>query len=200
MRALGLCLLLVAGLAAGGAARADAWGPPSVAFVADMVFRNGAGDERKARLYYTPGRQRLEYVAGKEPVALVVDDAAKKSWLLLLNHRKYRPVPFARPDYFLGVENPASKRRKLGSETLLGRPVDRLEVRDARTRTGDRFDGTAWVTAQRIVVRLKGTVVRGRRTQKIAMTMTRLTVGPVDPTLLRLPPNYTALPPRKPRR
>jgi hypothetical protein len=199
-------LLLIAGLvaaapvvAAGTPARADDWGGPTVDFVAEMVFRNGAGQTRKARLYYTADKQRLEYLAGQEPIALLVDKTAKKSWLLLLNRRQYQPVPFVPPDYFLGVSNPASKRRKVGDETLLGKAVGRYEV-SAKTRQGDSFDGVAWITAQRIVVRLEGTAQRGRRKQKIAMTMTELTIGPVEADLLQLPKGYKALPPAKPKR
>ncbi|MEQ8700498.1 MAG: hypothetical protein RLT05_28550, partial [Bauldia litoralis] len=177
---------------------ADAWGPPTVDFTADMEFRNGEGQVRKARLYYTAAKQRLEFLAGEEPVALLVDTVAKKNLLLLLNRREYRATAYAQPDYFFGVSQPESKRRKVGDETLLGRKVDRMEV-NAKARTGDLFDGTAWVTAERIVVRLEGTIARGKQKQKISMTMTALTVGPVDAALLAVPEGYKALPPPKKR-
>lgn len=194
-----LPLLLL--LAAGGPALAQdggSWGPPSVDFSADMVFRDSRGQERKAQLTYTPDRQRLEYLAGRNPVALIVDKPAGKSWLLVLNRRQYFPLPHKPVDYFLGVSNPAAKRRVLGRESVLGRTVSKMEV-TGETRTGDRFEGLAWVTEARIVVRLKGKVTRGDRTQAIEMEMTRLEVGPVDPALFDIPPNYEAVaPPKRP--
>lgn len=191
-------LLIVAVTAPGPAAAADAWGAPTVDFTADMVFRNGEGQERKARLYYTAAKQRLEFLAGEEPVALLVDTVAKKNLLLLLNRRQYRETAYAQPDYFFGVSQPESKRRKVGDETLLGRKVERMEV-SATARTGDQFDGVAWVTSDRIVVRLEGTIARGKQKQKISMTMSQLTVGPVDAALLTVPEGYKALPPPKKR-
>jgi hypothetical protein len=117
---------------------------------------------------------------------------------LLLNRRQYRASPYVQPDYFFGISQAGTKRRKVGDETLLGKPVTRMEV-SAKARTGDQFDGVAWVTADRIVVRLEGTVVRGKTKQKISMTMTQLVVGPVDPALLAVPKGYKALPPAKKR-
>ncbi len=201
MKKLAARLLLIVAVTAPvpvGAADADAWGPPTVDFTADMEFRNGEGQVRKARLYYTAAKQRLEFLAGKEPVALLVDTLAKKNLLLLLNRREYRATAYAQPDYFFGVSQPETKRRKVGDETLLGRKVERMEV-NAKARTGDRFDGIAWVTAERIVVRLEGTIARGKQKQKISMTLSTLTVGPVDSALLAVPEGYKALPPPKKR-
>lgn len=197
-KTLALFLLLAGTVSAGPASAAD-WGPPTKEFVADMTFRNGAGQERKAQLFYTPDKQRLEYVAGQAPVALLVDTTVKKMWLLLLNRREYVPTPYSPPDFFLGISNPDTKHRKVGEETLLGVPVDRVEV-SAKSSTGDRFDGVAWVTADRIVVRFEGTAARGKQKQKLSMTMTKLTVGPVDASLLELPAGYKARPAPKPKR
>ncbi len=173
-----------------------AWGPPTADYRADMVFADDRGRSRTARLYYTAKRQRLEFKAGKEIVAMIYDRAAGTAYQLLLDSRSWRPVVAAAPQFNFGLSDPASKREKLGEETLAGLAVTKYRV-SSRSAAGDRFNGLAWATKQRIVVRMAGTVMRGSKTQPLTLELKNLKIGPVDPTLFAVPAGYRKLPPLK---
>ena len=193
--ALAAALLLPAAAAAqeGGG---QGWGGPTADYSADMVFTDERGRSRTARLYYTAQAQRLEYQAGKEIVAAIYDRAAGRAWQLLLNRRGWRPIPPDPPAFNFGVSDPASKRRRLAEERMAGRAATKYRV-SSRTAAGDAFDGLAWATGQRIVLRMEGTVTRGTRTRKMTLELRNLKIGPVDPALFRVPAHYRRLPPMR---
>ena len=171
-----------------------AWGRPTVAYSADMVFTDDRGRSRTARLYYTMQRQRLEFASGQEVVAMIYDRAAGKAFQLLLNRRSWRPVAAPAPQFNFGLSDPASKREKLADETMTGMAVAKYRV-SSQTAAGDRFSGLAWATKHRIVVRMAGKVVRGGQAQPLTLMLQNLKIGPVDPTLFAVPRGYRQLPP-----
>ena len=173
-----------------------AWGPPTADYRADMVFTDDRGRSRTARLYYTAKRQRLEFKSGKQIVAMIFDKRGGQAIQLLLSQRGWRPVAAAAPQFNFGLSDPASKRETLAEETLAGRAVTKFRV-SSRTNGGDTFDGLAWATKQRIVVRMAGTVVRGSKQQPLTMELQNLKIGPVDAALFAVPAGYRRLPPLK---
>lgn len=174
----------------------QAWGGPTVAYSADMVFTNSRGRSRTARLYYTPKRQRLEYKAGKEIVAVIFDQAANKAYQLLMNGRQWRPIRVVRPQFNFGMSDPSSTRKKLGEEKMAGMTVTKYRV-SSKTTLGDEFDGVGWATDQRIIVKMVGKMQRGKRSQRLTMVLQNLKIGPVDPSLFTIPTSYEKLPPLK---
>ena len=53
--------------------------------------------------------------------------------------------------------------------------------------------GFAWLTAERILVRLEGEVKQGRRTKGLKMVASDLKVGPLDAAIFRVPSDYVLL-------
>jgi len=183
------------------AAKADKpaeWGGPTVPYSADMVFTNDKGRSRTARLYYTSKKQRLEFKAGNEIVAIIFDHNANKAYQLLMNARTWRPIRTIIPQFNFGISDPSSTRKKLGEEKMGGLAVTKYQV-SAKSRVGDEFDGTAWATKDRIIVKIVGIVARGKLKQRLTMVLQNLKVGPVDPTLFAVPAGYKKLPPLKKR-
>ncbi len=195
-RVFAVAVLLIPAAAEAQNGNRGSWGPPTVDYRADMVFTDDRGRSRTARLYYTAKRQRLEFKAGKEIVAMIYDRAAGTAYQLLLDSRSWRPVAAPAPQFNFGLSDPASKREKLADETIAGRPVAKYRVA-SETVAGDRFNGLAWATKQRIVVRMAGTVMRGSKTQPLTLELKNLKIGPVDPTLFAVPAGYRKLPPLK---
>ena len=193
-RLLAAAAILIPAAAAAQEKGGAAWGPPTADYRADMVFTDDRGRSRTARLYYTAKRQRLEFKAGKEIVAMIFDRAAGTTYQLLLDSRSWRPVAAPAPQFNFGLSDPASKREKLADETMAGRPVTKYRVA-SETAAGDRFSGLAWATKQRIVVRMAGTVVRGSKTQPLTLELRNLKIGPVDAALFAVPASYRKLPP-----
>ena len=170
------------------------WGGPTAAYSADMVFTDDRGRSRTARLYYTAQRQRMEFKAGKEIVAMIFDRAGGKAFQLLLSQRGWRPVAAPAPQFNFGLSDPASKREKLAEETLAGIAVAKYRV-SSETAAGDRFSGLAWATKQRIVVKMAGTVTRGGTAQPLTLELRNLKIGQIDPALFAVPRGYRKLPP-----
>lgn len=195
-RILAAALLLIPPAAAAQDRNAGSWGPPTVSYRADMVFTDDRGRSRKARLYYTAQRQRMEFTSGKAIVAMIFDRAAGRAYQLLLSRRSWRPVAAPAPQFNFGLSDPASKREKLAEETMAGMAVAKYRV-SSETAAGDRFSGLAWATKQRIVLRMEGTVVRGAQTQPLTLELQNLKIGPVDPALFAVPAGYRKLPPMR---
>lgn len=193
-RVLAAAIILIPATAAAQDGSTDSWGPPTVDYRADMVFTDDRDRSRTARLYYTADRQRLEFKSGKEIVAMIFDRTAGRAIQLLLSQRGWRPVAAPAPQFNFGLSDPASKREKLGEETMAGMAVAKYRV-SSETAAGDRFSGLAWATKHRIVVKMAGTVVRGALTQPLTLVLESLKIGPVDPALFAVPAGYQKLPP-----
>ncbi len=171
-----------------------AWSTPTVPYSADMVFTSDKGRSRTARMYYTPEKQRLEFKAGNEIVAIIFDQGANKAYQLLLNARGWRPVATAVPQFNFGISDPSSSRKKLATERMGGLSVTKYQV-SSKTRMGDEFDGTAWATEDRIIVKIIGVVARKTLKQQLTMELQNLKVGPIDNALFVVPATYKKLPP-----
>ena len=195
-RLLAAAAVLIPAAAAAQQKSGAAWGPPTADYRADMVFTDDRGRSRTARLYYTAKKQRLEFKAGKKIVAMIFDRAGGKAYQLLLDSRGWRPVAATAPQFNFGLSDPASKREKLADETMAGLAVTKYRV-SSRTAAGDAFDGLAWATGQRIVVKMAGTVVRGSQAQPLTLELQNLKIGPIDPALFAVPVGYRKLPPIK---
>ena len=193
-RVFAVAVLLIPAAAEAQDGNRGSWGPPTVDYWADMVFTDDRGRSRTARLYYTAQRQRLEFKSGKEIVAMVYDRPAGRAFQLLLSGRSWRPVAATAPQFNFGLSDPESRREKLADETMAGMAVTKFRV-SSETAAGDRFNGLAWATKQRIVVRMAGTVMRGSKTQPLTLELKNLKIGPLDPTLFAVPAGYRKLPP-----
>lgn len=192
-------LLILTGVAIPTAAQeVKNWGKPTVEYSADMVFTNDRGRSRTARLYYTADKQRLEYKAGKEIVAILFDQPSKKAYQLLLNAKGWRPIRAIVPQFTFGMAGPKAKLEKVGEERMAGFKVTKFNV-NSKTFTGDEFNGVAWATKERIVLKMVGTVQRGKQRQRLTLVLQNLKIGPVDTSLLSVPKDYKKLPPLKKR-
>jgi len=195
-RAFAAAILLIPAAAAAPDRSGGAWGPPAVDYRADMVFTDDRGRSRTARLYYTANRQRLEFKSGKQIVAMIFDRRGGQAIQLLLSQRGWRPVVATAPQYNFGLSDPASKREKLGEETLAGLAVTKYRV-SSRSAAGDRFSGLAWATVPAILTTIRCSVARGAQEQPLTLELQNLKIGPVDPALFTVPAGYRKLPPMR---
>jgi hypothetical protein len=187
MRWLALLLVLLPAPAA-----ADEWGPPTAEYSARLTFVDGRGEKLEHRIHHTALRQRLDYKTGEREEIVIVDREAAAVFVLYPGLKKYRKSAFVEPELDFGIGRADTRRERLGEEPVAGTVAARYRV-EAKTAQGQEFKGLAWLTAQRILVKLDGEVKQGRRARRLTMTASELKVGPVDAAMFRIPPDYARI-------
>jgi hypothetical protein len=174
------------------------WGAPTADYSLTMTFTDQRGERVVMRLAYTALKQRLDYLdrSGREQEAVIVDGEAKLLYVLRPARKQFGKADYARPDYDFRVSAAATKRVFEAAETLDGRAVRRFRV-EAPERDGERYAGLAWLTAERVVVKLDGEMIVGKRRRRFVMTASDLALGTPPPETFRVPADYTEVKARR---
>jgi hypothetical protein len=170
-------------------AAADDWGPPTAEYSARLTYVDGRGEKLEHRIHYTARRQRLDYKTGEREEIVIIDREAAAVFVLFPGLKKYRKSAFVDPEFDFGIGRAETKRERLGEDPAAGTAAVKYRVA-AKTAQGQEFKGLAWLTPQRILVKLEGEVKQGRRTRRLAMSASELKIGPVDPAMFRIPSDY----------
>ena len=186
-------LIVTALVAAAPVAAAQDWGPPTADYSAVLTFADGRGEILVHRMHYTAKRQRLDYKAGERDEIAIVDQEAGAVFVLYPAQKRYRKSPLVQPEFDFGIGRAETKREKLADESVAGRKTAKYRV-EAKTAQGQEFNGFAWLTPERILVKLEGEVKRGRRTRRIAMNASGLQIGSVDAKVFEIPKDYKPVP------
>ncbi len=199
--AVGLAASLTAapGLAAGddGKAATKAWGPPSIAYSADMTFAYGPKQKVMTSFYYSPGRQRMDYAfRGRRRIMIVFTDA-RLIFELLPDTKIFRKKRVEHlPAWSFGATRPDAKRKRLGEEVVSGIPTVKYAV-EADTPYGEKFEGFVWIDRDRVVIKLDGKQIRGKLSRKVVVTIANLRKGALSPDVFKVPANFTEAPYKK---
>jgi hypothetical protein len=185
-------LIVTALLAAAPVAVAEDWGPPAADYSAVLTFADDRGEILVHRMHYTAKRQRLDYKAGERDEIAIVDQEAGAVFVLYPAQKRYRKSPLVQPEFDFGIGRAETKRAKLAEEPMAGRTAAKYRV-EAKTAQGQEFKGLAWLTPERILVKLEGEVKQGRRTRRITMTASGLAIGAVDAAVFRIPSDYVPI-------
>jgi hypothetical protein len=191
MRKIALAFFWLFAVAPMGAS-ADEWGPPTADYAATLTFTDASGEVLVHRMYYTAKRQRLDYKAGENDEIAIVDQEAAAVFVLYPAQKRYRKSPLVQPEFDFGIGRPTTKREKIADETVAAKAAVKYRV-EAKTAQGQEYKGFAWLTAERIVVKLEGEVMQGRRTRRITMIASALKIGPVDADVFRVPRDYAPI-------
>ena len=142
------------------------------------------------RIAHTPKRQRLDYKAGESVEIVVVDQVAAAVFIIYPERKQFLKAALVDPEFDLGIGRADTKREKVADESVAGIAAVKYRV-EARTAQGQEFKGFAWLTADRVLVKLEGEVKQGRRARRLSMTASEVKIGPVDPALFQVPAGYT---------
>lgn len=94
---------------------------------------------------------------------------------------------------WLGVE--ARTAERIGSDTLLDRPVTKYRVTGTMFEARVPFEGEVWTTAENIVVKVDGVSKVGKETPSpIQITAVQIAVGGIDAALVNVPKNFRRAP------
>lgn len=181
-------ILVATGLPAAG----QDWGPPTADYTAVLSFADDRGETLTHRMYHTAKRQRLDYKAGEREEVVIVDQEAAAVFVLYPGQKRYRKAALVQPEFDFGIGRAETKREKVGNESVAGQNADKFLV-EAKTAQGQEFKGFAWLTGERILVKLEGEVKQGRRTRRMKMTASELKIGAVDAAVFSIPPDYVLL-------
>lgn len=173
-------------------AAAQEWGAPTAEYSAVLTFTDGRGEMLTHRMYYTAKRQRLDYKSGERAEIAIVDQEAAAVFVLYPDQKRYRKAALVQPEFDFGIGRAETKHEKVADETVAGRPARKYRV-VAKTAQGQEYKGFAWLTAERVLVKLEGEVTQGRRTRRITMNAGELKIGPVDPAVFAIPADYVRL-------
>ena len=144
-------------------------------------------------LYSEPGHQRHEQdLLGLHEVFLL-DTESARGYLVLPSLRTYVEFPF--PALMAELDSPDLLSHPVGKETVAGIATTKYRV-DHIARDGSRATGFLWLSRSRVLMKLDVTVTRHKGGKKltIAMQLSHVAVGPVDPALFVLPTDLVKLP------
>ncbi len=170
-------------------AAAQDWGTPTVEYSAMRHFSDARGETISHRFFFAPRQQRLDYGTGKRAEITIVDQIEAAVFVLSPALNTYRKTPLVDPAFDFGIADAATKREMIGAETVDGIAAVKYRV-ESKTKSGQEYRGFAWLDAHRIVVKLDGELRQGRRWRKLAMSVTELKTGPLDPAIFQIPPGY----------
>ena len=169
---------------------AQEWGPPTVEYTAVLTFTDGRGEMLIHRIAHTPKRQRLDYKSGDQTEIVVVDQVAAAVFVLYPERKRFLKAALVDPEFDLGIGRADTKREKVAEEPVAGLAATKYRI-EAKTAQGQEFKGFAWLTAQRILVKLDGEVKQGRRARRLSMTASEVKIGPVDAAMFQVPADFT---------
>jgi hypothetical protein len=183
---------VIALLAAAAPAAAEDWGPPAADYSAVLTYTDERGETLTHRMYHTAKRQRLDYNAGERAEIAIVDQEAAAVFVLYPGLKRYRKAALVQPEFDFGIGRAETKREKVADESAAERPAQKYRV-EAKTAQGQVYKGFAWLTVERILVRLEGEVIQGRRARRIKMSAGDLKIGPIDDAVFRVPADYVLI-------
>jgi hypothetical protein len=162
------------------------WLSPKADYRADTVMESADGQMR-GRVFASGRKERREFVVnGREHVMILRKDRGV-SWVLMPEQRMYLENAIdgdGLPEgHFAGGR---LERERLGEESVNGAQATKYRVHGA-TPDGESFEGTMWLTAQEIPVR----VVTGEGRERVRMELSNLKVGPVEASRFEIPSGYS---------
>ncbi len=140
-----------------------------------------------------PGHQRHEQDLFGMHEAFLLDTAAAKGFLVLPSLKTC--VEFAFPPLMAELDAEDLLNDPVGQEKVAGLAATKYRV-DHTAADGSRAKGFLWLAKGGILVKLDVAVTRahGGKPMQVAMELSDLVTGPVDPALFALPKGFASLP------
>lgn len=198
---LSACIALAVAVAAPASAedgkKAASWGPPSIAYSADVTFTYGPNQRIKTSFYYSPTRQRMDYAFRQRHRIMIVYSDARLVFELLPDKKLFRKRRVDHlPAWNFGASRPDAERKHLGKETIGEIETDKYAVK-AMTPYGEKFEGVMWVDRDRVVIKLDGKQIRGKISRNVVVTVSNLRKGALAAEVFKVPAGFREAPYRK---
>lgn len=159
---------------------------PKVDYSADSTMETEGGMTMKSRIYYSPGKQRLEMGGAGGNVSIIRRDK-KVLWNLMGN--MYMEMSLDSKDsqdpHDMDVQQTA-----VGEETINGVKATKYKVIMTK-KDGSKFGGFFWTTKDGITVKMDLLSKDGDKKIRMMQELTNLKIEKQDPKLFEIPPGYT---------
>jgi hypothetical protein len=190
-----LLAIAIAGLGLAAATRADAamLGDAPVPFRA-MRTVTVDGRSYTGPVYHMPGHQRHEQDMFGMHEVFLLDTKSAQGFLVLPAVHTYLEFPF--PPLMAELDSPDLVRSPVGEDTVSGVRTTKYRI-DHAAHDGSRAQGFLWVSRSGVLMKLDVAVTRahGGKPMAIAMQLSQVETGAVDPALFTLPDGFVRLPP-----
>lgn len=171
-------LPLALGLA--GPATGESWQRPRTDYTAETVMQ-ADGAEIHGRVWASGDKERRELSMQGQRYVLIVRRDRGVVWTLLPEQRMYVESALGEAGIPAAGVGGEVTRQAMGPESVNGVATTRYRVRGT-SADGTPFDGLMWLTGDDVPMRVEGEGVR--------IELSRLAVGPVDPSRFEIPAGY----------
>lgn len=159
---------------------------PKVDYSADSTMEMEGGMTMKSRVYYSPGKQRMEMGGADGNVSIIRKDK-KVIWQLMGN--MYMETQMNQSES-QGPQDMDIQQTAVGDETVNGVKTTKYKV-IATKKDGAKFGGFFWTTKDGITVKMDLLSKDGDKKMRMSSELTNLKVEKQDPKLFEIPPGYT---------
>jgi len=159
---------------------------PKVEYSADSTMESEGGMTMKSRVYYAPGKQRIEMGGAEGSVSIIRKDK-KVMWQLIGN--MYMEMPMNQKDSH-DPHDMDVQMTTVGEETVNGVKTTKSKVIVTK-KDGSKFGGFFWTTKDGITVKMDLLSKDGDKKMRMSQELTNLKVEKQDPKLFEIPPGYT---------
>ena len=193
IKSLAVVALLVA--PASAALAADP-GLPTTPYSGDMKLTGGPKNETLTfKLYYQPDKQRMDISMGGQSMVVITDKTAKTATMLVPARKAYAVGPLKDEQTFIDVLRLKNAKYEVMGDEPCG-AFTCVKYKAAGTSPkGGKFDGFMWFTKDHnILMKIDGTGEANGKSDKFAMVMENVKIGPIDPKVFAIPEGYTKMP------
>lgn len=145
----------------------------------------GGKERRSLKLHGSRIPAKVMIIRRDKGVAWVLDPGTKSYFRVALPNKSGAGGRF--------LSAPLLEKTRLGTETLDGVETTRYRVKFAKGGNG-RLAGDIWVTAENIVLRVDGNVLRNQRATPFRMTLTDLKIAPQPASVFEPPTAFRLVP------
>jgi hypothetical protein len=193
MRLTSRCFLIIAAIMAlsWGSTQAANLPEPKVEYSADSITESGDISIR-SRIFYTPGKQRMEQDAGGTQTIIINRMDKNMAWVLMPAQRSYLEMSSAEEKQKSNdIHECSVELRKMGQETINGQKTTKNQV-SAKCPADSSYEGTLWITNDGIMMKMEALFTDQNNTQRqMKIEMKNVKIGRQDPKLFEIPSGYS---------
>ena len=173
---------------------------PKVSFTADMHVHVRDRKAVVVKLLNSPTNLRYEFTARGQRRIILIDRLKKQLFVLDPRGKRYIKRPYSkRADLVAQLPPKNPTLEKIGSEKIGEVPVIKYQVKGA-THGGAPFNGHIWMTAEYVIVRIRGFVKRRSRSVQAIIELKKLKIGSIAPASFLVPQGYKLVRQKRPGR
>jgi hypothetical protein len=163
---------------------------PKVAFTADLHVNVRDRKAVVVKVLNTPTNLRYEFSARGQRRIILINRLKKELFVLDPRGKRYARRSYTkRADLVAQLPPKNPTLEKIGSEKIGDLQVVKYEVKGA-THGGSPFNGHIWMTADYVIVRIRGFVKRRSGNVQALIELKKLKVGPIKPEMFLVPKDY----------